>query len=184
MQRDLSKQSGIDFEKKKYSRACPVQQARRRGGLGPTPTTLVFAAISLTTMSAQNSRGIQTLLEAERKAHEIVQNARSYRAQRLKASKADAAKEIEEYKKTKEAEFQANESKVSRNRPSCNLSVISLTLNQHTGDSSKAQEAADAQVAKELEDVKSKSAASKASVVDKLIDSVTTPKPTLHINAV
>lgn len=116
---------------KKKSTAVRVQSSRlgEEGGLGPTPTTLVFAAISLTTMSAQNSRGIQTLLEAERKAHEIVQNARSYRAQRLKASKADAAKEIEEYKKTKEAEFQANESKVSRNRPSCNLSVISLTLN-------------------------------------------------------
>lgn len=28
-------------------------------------------------MSAQNSSGIQTLLEAERKAHDVVQNARA-----------------------------------------------------------------------------------------------------------
>ena len=56
-------------------------------------------------MSASNSSGIQTLLDAENKAQEIVQEARAYRSQRIKASKTDAAAEIEAYKKKKEDEF-------------------------------------------------------------------------------
>lgn len=58
-----------------------------------------------TIMSASNSSGIQTLLDAENKAQEIVQEARAYRSQRIKASKTDAAAEIDEYKKKKEEEF-------------------------------------------------------------------------------
>lgn len=56
-------------------------------------------------MSASNSNGIQALLEAEKTAQESVQEARAFRSQRLKASKTDAAKEIEDYKKKKESEF-------------------------------------------------------------------------------
>ena len=58
-------------------------------------------------MSVSNTGGIKTLLEAESKAQEIVQAARTYRSQKVKAAKADAAKEIEEYKQKKESEFQA-----------------------------------------------------------------------------
>lgn len=56
-------------------------------------------------MSASNSSGIQTLLEAEHKAQGIVQEARAYRTDRLRASKLDALAEVEEYKRKKEAEF-------------------------------------------------------------------------------
>uniref|UniRef100_A0A060TCS1 V-type proton ATPase subunit G n=1 Tax=Blastobotrys adeninivorans TaxID=409370 RepID=A0A060TCS1_BLAAD len=115
-------------------------------------------------MSAQNSSGIQTLLEAERKAHEIVQNSRQYRAQRLKAAKTDAAKEIEEYKKEKEAEFQKNEQKYS-------------------GSNQDAEKEADKQVSGQLDEVKKKAASAKDKVVKELIDAVMTPNPQLHINA-
>lgn len=62
-------------------------------------------------MSASNSNGIQALLEAEKTAQESVQEARAFRSQRLKASKTDAAKEIEAYRSTKEKEFNDNTAK-------------------------------------------------------------------------
>ncbi|CDO55806.1 hypothetical protein DV451_001694 [Geotrichum candidum] len=115
-------------------------------------------------MSAQNSSGIQTLLDAERKAHEIVQSARAYRTQRLKAAKVDAAAEIAAYKQEKEAEFKAYEA-------------------EHTGTSSKAEEEANASVQSELDDIAKKASAKKAEVVARLLEAVNTPNPTLHINA-
>lgn len=60
-------------------------------------------------MSAQNSAGIQTLLDAEREASKIVQKAREYRTKRVKESRDEAKKEIDEYRKNKEAEFKAFE---------------------------------------------------------------------------
>ncbi|KAF2450719.1 vacuolar ATPase-like protein [Karstenula rhodostoma CBS 690.94] len=57
-------------------------------------------------MSAQNSAGIQTLLDAEREAQKIVQQAREYRTKRVKDARSEAQKEIEEYRKEKEDEFQ------------------------------------------------------------------------------
>ncbi|CAI7595813.1 unnamed protein product [Penicillium glandicola] len=52
--------------------------------------------------SAQNSAGIQTLLDAEREAQKIVQKDRT---QRIRDAKSEAQKEIEEYKKQKEQEY-------------------------------------------------------------------------------
>ncbi|RPB23719.1 V-type proton ATPase subunit G [Terfezia boudieri ATCC MYA-4762] len=57
-------------------------------------------------MSAQNSAGIQTLLDAEREAQKIVAKARTYRTQRVKDARTEAQKEIENYKSQKESEFQ------------------------------------------------------------------------------
>jgi len=57
-------------------------------------------------MSAQNSAGIQTLLDAERDAQKIVQQAREYRTKRVKDARNEAQKEIEEYRKEKEDEYQ------------------------------------------------------------------------------
>ncbi|KAH9863954.1 hypothetical protein J1614_009887 [Plenodomus biglobosus] len=57
-------------------------------------------------MSAQNSAGIQTLLDAERDAQKIVQQAREYRTKRVKDARNEAQKEIEDYRKEKEAEYQ------------------------------------------------------------------------------
>ncbi|KAF1808120.1 V-type ATPase [Eremomyces bilateralis CBS 781.70] len=62
-----------------------------------------------TSSSAQNSAGIQTLLDAEREAQKIVQKAREYRTKRVKDARSEAQKEIEEYRKQKEGEFKAFE---------------------------------------------------------------------------
>ncbi|KAB8290768.1 hypothetical protein EYC80_008405 [Monilinia laxa] len=56
-------------------------------------------------MSAQNSAGIQTLLDAERDAQKIVQRAREYRTKRVKEARDEAKKEIDAYRKEKEDEF-------------------------------------------------------------------------------
>ncbi|KAJ5876173.1 V-type ATPase [Penicillium soppii] len=53
-------------------------------------------------MSAQNSAGIQTLLDAEREAQKIVQQDRT---KRIRDAKSEAQKEIEDYKKQKEEEY-------------------------------------------------------------------------------
>ncbi|KAG6013318.1 H(+)-transporting V1 sector ATPase subunit G [Claviceps lovelessii] len=57
-------------------------------------------------MSAQNSAGIQTLLDAEREASKIVQKAREFRTKRVREARDEAKKEIAEYKAKKEDEFQ------------------------------------------------------------------------------
>ncbi|KAI7303488.1 hypothetical protein KC315_g15639, partial [Hortaea werneckii] len=57
-------------------------------------------------MAAQNSAGIQTLLDAEREAQKIVQKAREYRTKRVKDARSEAQKEIEDYRKQKDEEFQ------------------------------------------------------------------------------
>ena len=82
--------------------------------------------------SAQQSQSIQTLLEAEKDASKVVQQARqcknngsrlgesslthlttcSDRVQKLKDARAEASKEIEAYKKAKEDEFKAFEASV------------------------------------------------------------------------
>ncbi|KAJ3332945.1 H(+)-transporting V1 sector ATPase subunit G [Blyttiomyces sp. JEL0837] len=54
---------------------------------------------------AQNSQGIQTLLEAEKDASKIVAKSRQYRVQRLKDARTEAAKEIEAMKAEKNHEL-------------------------------------------------------------------------------
>ncbi|KAH6613664.1 H+-ATPase G subunit-domain-containing protein [Chaetomium sp. MPI-SDFR-AT-0129] len=56
-------------------------------------------------MSAQNSTGIQTLLDAEREASKIVQKAREYRTKRVREARDEAKKEIDAYRADKEAEY-------------------------------------------------------------------------------
>ncbi|KAL1902091.1 hypothetical protein Cpir12675_000198 [Ceratocystis pirilliformis] len=55
-------------------------------------------------MSAQSSAGIQTLLDAEKKASQIVQEVRT---KRVKQARDEAKKEIDNYRARKDAEFQA-----------------------------------------------------------------------------
>ncbi|PNY23189.1 V-type proton ATPase subunit G [Tolypocladium capitatum] len=64
--------------------------------------------------SAQNSAGIQTLLDAEREASKIVQKAREFRTKRVKEARDDAKKEIADYKANKDDEFKKFESEHSR----------------------------------------------------------------------
>ncbi|KAI0207003.1 vacuolar ATPase [Astrocystis sublimbata] len=55
--------------------------------------------------SAQNSAGIQTLLDAEREASKIVQKARELRTKRVREARDEAKKEIDAYRQSKEDEF-------------------------------------------------------------------------------
>lgn len=110
------------------------------------------------------SSGIQALLKTEKEAAEIVNEARKYRTNRLKSAKADAQKEIDEYKAQKEAELKKYET-------------------DHSGLNESISKDADAQVESALKDIKSKYAEKKSSVVKLLVDATTNPTPELHINA-
>ncbi|KAK9478517.1 H+-ATPase G subunit-domain-containing protein [Lipomyces japonicus] len=115
-------------------------------------------------MSAQSSTGIQTLLEAEKEAQAIVSKARTYRTQKLKDARTEATKEIEAYKASKESEFKKFES-------------------EHSSSNSKAEEDANAGVQSELVSIKELAAKAKETVIGQLLDAVTSPKPSLHVNA-
>ncbi|KAI3395399.1 hypothetical protein diail_1390 [Diaporthe ilicicola] len=65
-------------------------------------------------MSAQNSAGIQTLLEAEKDASKIVQKSREFRTKRVKEARDEAKKEIEEYRASKEEEYKKFEAEHSQ----------------------------------------------------------------------
>ncbi|KIY52780.1 V-type ATPase [Fistulina hepatica ATCC 64428] len=114
-------------------------------------------------MSAQQSQGIQTLLEAEKEAAKIVQHARQYRIQRLKDARFEADKEIEAYKKSKEAEFKAYEA-------------------SHAGATSEVQAAVDRETEVKLANIAASYEANKEKVVKKLMDRVVLVKPELHRN--
>ncbi|OQV05928.1 hypothetical protein CLAIMM_10581 isoform 2 [Cladophialophora immunda] len=131
-------------------------------------------------MSAQNSAGIQTLLDAEKEAQKIVQKARECklrllsppnvltwiglnrflpdRTKRVKDAKTEAQKEIEEYRKKKEEEFKKFESEQSSG-------------NKKAEDD--ANKDADAKV-KEIDQAGKKAG---AKVVEDLIKTVMSPQP-------
>jgi len=114
-------------------------------------------------MAAQQSQGITTLLEAENEAAKIIQQARQYRIQKLKDARSEALKEIEEYKKTKDAEFKAFES-------------------SHAGSTSDAQTAVDKETEAKLQTITASYKQNKPQVVQKLLDRVVLVKPELHRN--
>ncbi|KAK0218107.1 H+-ATPase G subunit-domain-containing protein [Armillaria fumosa] len=114
-------------------------------------------------MAAQQSQGIQTLLEAEKEAAKIVQQARQYRVQKLKDARSEASKEIEVYKKAKEEEFKAFEA-------------------SHAGTTSSAQASIDKETDIKLKSITDSFNANKDQVVKKLLDRVVLVKPELHRN--
>ncbi|KAG5353817.1 hypothetical protein E4T56_gene12578 [Termitomyces sp. T112] len=114
-------------------------------------------------MAAQQSQGIQTLLEAEKEAAKIVQQARQYRVQRLKDARSEASKEIEAYKQAKEAEFRAFES-------------------SHAGTTSDAQTTVDKETELKLQTISQSYEQAKDTVVEKLLARVTLVNPELHRN--
>ncbi|KAM5353662.1 hypothetical protein ACJ41O_000312 [Fusarium nematophilum] len=65
-------------------------------------------------MSAQNSAGIQTLLDAEREASKIVQKAREFRTKRVREARDEAKQEIADYKANKEDEYKKFEAEHSK----------------------------------------------------------------------
>ncbi|OBZ73775.1 V-type proton ATPase subunit G [Grifola frondosa] len=114
-------------------------------------------------MAAQQSQSIQTLLEAEKEASKVVQQARQYRVQRLKDARSEAAKEIEEYKKAKEQEFKAFEA-------------------SHAGNTQTAQLAVDKETEVKRREISESYKQNKDQVVQKLLDRVVLVKPELHRN--
>ncbi|KAF2707223.1 V-type ATPase G subunit [Pleomassaria siparia CBS 279.74] len=109
-------------------------------------------------MSAQNSAGIQTLLDAEREAQKIVQKAREYRTKRVKDARSEAQKEIEQYRKEKDETFKKFEK-------------------EHSSGNKKAEEDANKEAdvkVKEIKDIGNKSG---SKVVDQLLAAVTDVKP-------
>ncbi|MCJ1483955.1 H(+)-transporting V1 sector ATPase subunit G [Schaereria dolodes] len=109
-------------------------------------------------MSAQNSAGIQTLLDAEREAQKIVQKSREYRTKRVKDARTEAQKEIEEYRKQKDEEFKKFET-------------------EHSSGNKKAEEDANKDADSKVEEIKRAGGKSGDKVVEDLLRVVTEVKP-------
>ncbi|KAF2638480.1 V-type ATPase [Massarina eburnea CBS 473.64] len=109
-------------------------------------------------MSAQNSAGIQTLLDAEREAQKIVQQAREYRTKRVKDARSEAQKEIDDYRKEKENEFQKFEK-------------------EHSSGNKKAEDDAKVETDVKVKEIGQIGEKSGSEVVEQLITAVTNPKP-------
>ncbi|KIW08939.1 V-type ATPase, G subunit [Verruconis gallopava] len=109
-------------------------------------------------MSAQNSAGIQTLLDAEREAQMIVQKAREYRTKRVKDARSEAQKEIEEYRSTKEKEFKMFEQ-------------------EHSSGNKKMEDDANKETTKKIEEIKKIGKERGPKVVEDLLNAVTNVKP-------
>ncbi|CCA72674.1 probable vacuolar atp synthase subunit g (vma-10) [Serendipita indica DSM 11827] len=105
---------------------------------------------------AARSQGIQTLLEAEKDAAKVVQEARQYRTQKLKDARSEAAKELEAYKQKKDAE--------------------------HAGVTQANQKAIDEETDQKLKALEASYNENKDKVVKKLLDRVLLVKPELHPN--
>ncbi|KAL1631201.1 lipase 2 [Neofusicoccum ribis] len=105
-------------------------------------------------MSAQNSAGIQTLLDAEREAQKIVQKDRT---KRVKDARSEAQKEIEEYRQKKEEEFKAFEK-------------------EHSSGNKKAGEEADKATDVKLKEIKEIGKKSGNKVIEDLLKAVTDVK--------
>ncbi|MCJ1224714.1 hypothetical protein MMC12_001359 [Toensbergia leucococca] len=106
-------------------------------------------------MSAQNSAGIQTLLDSEREAQKIVQKDRT---KRVKDARSEAQKEIEEYRKQKDEEFKKFEK-------------------EHTSGNKKAEEDASADADDKLKEIKEAGGKTGDKVVEELLRVVTEIKP-------
>ncbi|MCJ1373979.1 H(+)-transporting V1 sector ATPase subunit G [Loxospora ochrophaea] len=109
-------------------------------------------------MSAQNSAGIQTLLDAEREAQKIVQKAREYRTKRVKDARSEAQKEIDDYRKQKDDEFKKFET-------------------EHTSGNKRAEADASKDAEGQLSTIKDAGSKSGSKVVDDLLRLATDVKP-------
>ncbi|KAF2751341.1 vacuolar ATPase-like protein [Sporormia fimetaria CBS 119925] len=107
--------------------------------------------------SAQNSAGIQTLLDAEREAQKIVQKAREYRTKRVKDARSEAQKEIEEYRKQKEEEFKKFEK-------------------EHSSGNKQAEEDANKETEAKIKEIEAIGKKSSSKVVEQLVTAATNAK--------
>ncbi|KAJ6264403.1 V-type proton ATPase subunit G [Drechslerella dactyloides] len=104
---------------------------------------------------------IQTLLNAEQEAQKIVQKDR---VQRVKDARAEAQKEIEEYRQKKEEEFNKFES-------------------EHTGINAQAEKDAEKEIEGKLQEIADAGKKHRNQVVKDLIAAATTVKAKPHVNS-
>lgn len=114
-------------------------------------------------MAAQQSQGIQTLLEAEKDAAKVVGEARQYRVKRLKDARTEADGEIEAYRNAKDQEFSAFQS-------------------SHAGSTQDAQSVIDRDTDEKLDQITGAYNTHKDEVLRKLLDRVVLVQPELHRN--
>ncbi|KAN0081999.1 V-type ATPase [Elaphomyces granulatus] len=106
-------------------------------------------------MSAQNSAGIQTLLDAEREAQKIVQQDRT---KRVKDARTEAQKEIDDYKRQREEEFKKFEA-------------------EHSSGNKKAEEEANREAETKLQEINESGKKTGEKVVADLIHAVISVNP-------
>ncbi|KAL8735350.1 MAG: hypothetical protein Q9166_000895 [cf. Caloplaca sp. 2 TL-2023] len=136
-------------------------------------------------MSAQNSKGIQTLLDAEREAQKIVQKAREYRSKRVKDARSEAQKEIEDYRKQKEEEFQKFENEVRSHLPtppilpfsSASHLLFALFFMSQPNDAQQTEEDANNDAEEQVKAIKTAGDKQGQKVVDDLLRVVTDVRP-------
>ncbi|KAM3425448.1 V-type proton ATPase subunit G [Cercospora zeina] len=178
--------------------SCRVSARSETGQLHPSSTSTALYNIdhhfhrqplpprrTSNKMAAQNSAGIQTLLDAEREAQKIVQkenvrntttlnpdasahglslptNTSSFlptdRTKRVKDARSEAQKEIEEYRNQKDEEFQQFES-------------------QHTSGNKKAEQDAEKETNEKLEEIKGIGKKTGPKVVEDLLKAVMDVQP-------
>ncbi|KAH6601836.1 hypothetical protein BASA61_001729 [Batrachochytrium salamandrivorans] len=113
---------------------------------------------------AQNSQGIQTLLEAEKEASKIVAKSRTYRVQRLKDARSEASKEIEVLKSQHAQKFQDFEK-------------------QFAGDSDDSVTKAHQHTEQSLLEINAAVQKNKKAVIEKLLATIVKCEPQIHVNA-
>ncbi|GAB1316416.1 H(+)-transporting V1 sector ATPase subunit G [Madurella fahalii] len=101
-------------------------------------------------MSAQNSAGIQTLLDAEREASKIVQKDRT---KRVREARDEAKKEIEAYRAKKEAEYKAFEA-------------------EHTQGNKQAEDEANREAEAQIKEIKEAAKKGQDKVINDLLSAV------------
>ncbi|VUC25319.1 unnamed protein product [Clonostachys rosea] len=109
-------------------------------------------------MSAQNSSGIQTLLDAEREASKIVQKAREFRTKRVKEARDEAKQEINDYRAQKEQEFKKFEA-------------------EHSKGNEQAEDEANKEAEKQIQIIKEAGKKGQAGVIKNLLTAVLDAKP-------
>ncbi|KAK4149649.1 H+-ATPase G subunit-domain-containing protein [Chaetomidium leptoderma] len=107
-------------------------------------------------MSAQNSAGIQTLLDAEREASKIVQK---YRTKRVREARDEAKKEIEAYRANKEAEYKDFEA-------------------QHSHGNKQAEDEADKEADAKIKEIRESGQKGQDQVISNLLSAVFDVHPT------
>eukprot|EP00049_Salpingoeca_infusionum_P017234 m.352216 g.352216 ORF g.352216 m.352216 type:complete len:119 (-) comp16466_c0_seq1:2676-3032(-) len=114
-------------------------------------------------MAGVQSAGVKRLMEAEKEANALIQQARSAKSQRMKEAKVKAEKAVEQFKLDEEARFQQL-----------------LQQNQGSGDTDT--KAINDDMETRLKDMEQRVAANSDEVVASLLESVKKVDISVHVN--